>query len=408
MSWQRRPSGARRPRGEGALTIIGSWDFSQFAKLSAPFKARFPDIKLSYVRGGLYDRGVKTMVALKHGSYLADIIIGAGGDWVELPQHERARRPQRPADLQVPAAEMHDRKGSGSARVAYRCMAYNTKLVKKADLPQDLGRPGRHNRAGATASWACPTVPTCGFLMLWQGKGPQWTKDFMTKLFTQVKPQLRKEGANAMVALTVAGEFDAAVRSAEYRIQQYQDKGAPISFHCPAPVPMAVSLLVVLKGNPQRDASLIFTNWFLSKEGQIAQYRADNAISVRPDLSRHKELMPYPEEIEGKPLAVRDEEALITEYPKLIAAYDPLWKGAGGPVAGKLRTVSVRLTDVKRSGRVITFDLKGKKTEVGISGKRTRITVDGAKARRSALKAGMSCKVTYATGENAKSVACAK
>ena len=105
---------------------------------------------------------------------------------------------------------------------------------------------------------------------------------------------------------------------------------------------------------------------------------------------------------------MRDEEALITEYPKLIAAYDPLWKGAGGPIALKLRTVSVKLTGVKRSGRVITFDLKGKKTEVGISGKRTKITIDGAKARRSALKAGMSCKVTYAPGASAKAVACVK
>ncbi len=71
----------------------------------------------------------------------------------------------------------------------------------------------------------------------------------------------------------------------------------------------------------------------------------------------------------------------------------------------KVETV---LTDVQNGGREIHFkDEGGKATKAKISGSRTRIEVAGKESKRSALKAGMACTVTYkGAGTEASLVAC--
>ena len=396
---------------EGKLKITASWDAKQFRALSAPFTARYPEVKISYSRAGRYDRGVKTMIALKAGRFIADIIVSPGGDWVNFKAMDAI------ADLRVLPnfkrlpANMREPEGLWvGQKVAHRCMAYNTKLVKKSELPkrwEDLvTNPRWHG-----GKLGIPNRPNLWLSMLWLAKGPDWMRDYLDKLFNQVKPQLRKEGANAMIGLTVAGEFHVTVGTAAYRLKQYKDKGAPIAWHCPVPVPLAISIMMVLKNNPHLNSALIFTNWFISKEGQISQFAANNAIPVRADLASLRQFMPFPDEVMGKPMAIRDEGKLRTEYPKLLAIYDPLWQKAGGPVEkkGPGVTVAVKLTSIKRGGRIIGFTHKGKKETARISRRRTEVVLDGKSVSRKKLKVGMNCKVTYpGDGGRAKRVACKK
>jgi iron(III) transport system substrate-binding protein len=396
---------------EGGFKITGSWDPGQFRALTAPFRERYPNIKINYARGGLHDRGMKPLMALKAGRFLYDVIISPGGDWVRYKQINALEDLRVLPNYQRLAKIMREPEGNWVAqKVAHRCMSYNTKLVKKSEMPkrwEDLVNSPRW-RGGKLG---VPNRPSLWLSMLWLDKGPQWTTNFMEKMFKEVKPQLRKEGANAMIGLTVAGEFHATVGSAAYRLKQYRDKGAPIAFHCPVPVPLAISIMMVLKNNPHKYASLIFTNWFISKEGQISQYAANNAIPVRADLANRKEFIPYPEEVAGKPMAVRDEGKLVTEYPKLIAVYDRLWKSSGGPVekTGPAKKVTVKLTGVKRGGRIITFKLKGKDDNARISRRRTQVSLNGKSASRKKLKPGMTCEVTYpGKGGRASAVSCKK
>jgi ABC-type Fe3+ transport system substrate-binding protein len=128
-----------------------------------------------------------------------------------------------------------------------------------------------------------------------------------------------------MVALVIAGEFLAAVPSADYRTKQYVEKGAPVAWHCPEPVPLAISELSTIKGNPHPFASKLWVNWFLSKEGQIAQYYGDLAPPVHKDLQT-REFLPFPEEIVGKTIAFRDPIQLERDLPKVFDIWNPLWE----------------------------------------------------------------------------------
>ena len=71
------------------------------------------------------------------------------------------------------------------------------------------------------------------------------------------------------------------------------------------------------------------------------------------------------------------------------------------------QTQKVKVTAVKRKGRRVSFKLKGKKVTVKVSKSKTKITIGGAKAKRSAVKAGMSCKITHqGSRTRAKSIIC--
>ena len=135
----------------------------------------------------------------------------------------------------------------------------NTKRVNKADLPKTweelLTNPRWHN-----GTLGLSNSPASWLLSLWGVKGEKWAKDYMTRLFTKVRPQLRKEGQNASMGLVAIGEFDAVIPASTRRALEYQKRGAPVGFHCPTPVPAGVTQLVILRGNPYPNATRQFTH----------------------------------------------------------------------------------------------------------------------------------------------------
>jgi ABC-type Fe3+ transport system substrate-binding protein len=85
----------------------------------------------------------------------------------------------------------------------------------------------------------------------------------------------------------------------------------------------------MIKGNPHPYASKLWVNWFLSKEGQIAQYYADFATPVHKDLQT-PEFLPFPDEIRGRKIAFRDPIQLERDLPHVYAAWNPLWEQGTG------------------------------------------------------------------------------
>ncbi|MCZ6624551.1 MAG: extracellular solute-binding protein, partial [Deltaproteobacteria bacterium] len=184
---------------EGKLRILSTLDPRQAKAIFKPFNERYPYVSIEYSRASGPIRRIKTLTALKQGRLVTDILTGVGGSYFlfreangledlrDIPNWKN--NPEGTKDPDGFWVGMHLR---------YWCMGYNTELVKKEDLPkkwEDLvTNPRWRNKNLALGNraqlWA---------LMLWKAKGEEWTKNFLTKLFTEVKPQLRKEGMNAML-----------------------------------------------------------------------------------------------------------------------------------------------------------------------------------------------------------------
>ncbi|MGE5537793.1 MAG: ABC transporter substrate-binding protein [Gemmatimonas sp.] len=310
-------------KAEGQVRLTGSWDAEEFRALSAPFLARYPAIKVNYTRGSFNARALRPLIAFQEGRYIADIVTGIGGAMPRYIEADALDDLRLLPNANNVIAGMKSERGEWiGIRIRYWCMSYNTNKVKPEELPATwedlLTQPRWRNGHLALAN-----LPQLWVLPLWGEYGEQWTEHFLKTLFNDVKPQVRKEGANAVLNLVIAGEFDAAIPSADYRMARYVGRGAPVSWHCPTPLPSAISEMAILKGSPNIHAARLFANWLLSKEGQIAQFHADRATPIHKDLQT-RDFLIFPDEIAGKKIAFRD-PALEDDHDEVLKIWNPLW-----------------------------------------------------------------------------------
>ena len=321
-------------RKEGKLRIYHTVDPPQAEVMFRPFRERFPFISIEYSRASHEDRAIRTLVAFKNKRIVTDILTGLGGSFFLYKEVGALEDLRAIPNLKNNPEGTRDHDGLWvGMHLRYWCMAYNTRALKREDLPKkwdDL----LTNPKFRGGNLALGNRPQLWALSLWKANGEKWAKEFLTRLFTEVKPQLRREGMNANLELLAAGEFNLTIPAAEYRTYQKTLDGAPISYHCPEPVPAAVSEMGILKGAPNINAARVFVNWFLSMEGQIAQYVSDYAPPVHKNLQR-KELIPFADQIVGKKDAFRDPVIELEIQPKLLAVWDDLWLHSGGKARGR-------------------------------------------------------------------------
>jgi ABC-type Fe3+ transport system substrate-binding protein len=312
---------------EGLLNISGSFNEILFRKVLAPFKERFPKITVKYFSGDQNARNIKPLIAYRNGSVLVDIIEGLG---VNLSDYKTAGALQKIGDLpnvkNIPA-DIHDPDGYWVApRVRPWCLTYNTNTFTAADMPKtwdDL----LTNTKFYNKHLGIVNRPNNFMIMLWGAKGPEWSKNFMEKLFTVVKPQLRQEDSDSAVGFVSAGEMDVSLPLADYKTYEYFKKGAPISWHCPEPVPLSFSAMVIMNKSPHSNAAKLYINWFLSKEGQLASYYADGSTPIHKDL-QDTHFLPYPDQIVGKKMAPRYPSLLENDMEGVAKIWDANWKKA--------------------------------------------------------------------------------
>jgi iron(III) transport system substrate-binding protein len=311
-------------RKEGAVKVEGTWEPAQFAKMNAPFAERYPFLKVEYSPARAFEnRATRPLIAMQGGRYLVDIVTGFGG---ALPDYVAAKALEdlRPLPgFRNPLGKDPDGVWAGF-RVRYWCMAYNTKLVAKQDLParwEDLlGNPAWHDGNIGLAN-----RPELWLLMLWHAHGKEWTSNYIGRFFDEVRPQLRKEGLSALAALAAAGEFHAALPVSDLSTRAVERKGAPVAWHCPEPIPQSSTNIGILAGNPHANAARLWVNWLLSKEGQIAQFATSEAQPSHRDL-QIEAFMPYAREIAGRAIAV----GLDADIAAVTAAWNARW-GATEP-----------------------------------------------------------------------------
>ena len=318
---------------EKQVDIFGTWNEREFRTMTTAFRERYPNVNLRYNRTGTAGRGMKVLVALAEGRVIADVltsIADATSEFVAMKALADLR--ELPGFKNISSDYVAIDGTWASFKLSFRCMAYNTEKVKKEDLPatwDDLVKNPRWGRGNI----ALANLPDSWLLSLWGGKGEAWGADFTRALFA-LQPQRRKEGMTAVTALTVAGEFDANIPAPEWVTQQYVEKGAPISYHCPAPVPINVSQIAMMEKANNKNGARLFVNWMISREGQLVQYADTFSVPVHKDLQLPR-FLPFSDTIVGKPYFVRDDALLNGDMnTKMSELWESLWATpAGGKTA---------------------------------------------------------------------------
>lgn len=317
-----------KSRKEGKLRILTTPVSEREKEILLPFKERYPFLVVDLSGASQEERTIKSLVAFKSGRVVADVLTSIGGYFTSYRDANALEDLRGIPGFKNVSEAARDPSGLWVAvYTLYWCMAYNTQLVKKEDLPKRwedlLSHPGW--RGG---NLALGNRPQLWVPQIWKAKGETWTKDFLNRLFSEVKPQLRKEGMNALQELLAPGEFHAVVPAWGTRTQQKVLDGAPLGFVCPEPVPVSVNEGVILRGSPNPYSARIFLNWLLSKEGQIAQYASAYITPVHKDLMR-REFIPFSEQILGKQLSFKDPAVEVEIVPPVEDFWNKLWMGSG-------------------------------------------------------------------------------
>ena len=316
-----------KAKKEGKLRFMSTEEPEPSKLMLAPFKERYPFIQIETVQSTRPDR-IKVLVAYKEGRIVTDILDAISGiteGFIEANALEDIRNLPNIRNLPEEAKEP-----SGltiATESGFRCLGYNTRLVKKEQLAkkwEDL----LTNVEWRNGNVALGNRPELWAVNLWGTKGENWTKDFLTRLFKELKPQLRKEGMNALHQLLAAGEFHAFIPAGEDNTYELAQQGAPVSFACPEPVPRTVRHLSIIKGAPNLYAARLFVNWLLSKEGQIAKIAAKSALPIHKDLMR-PELIFWSDQVLGKMLSWPPRNPAEANA-KLGKFWNDLWLGRTG------------------------------------------------------------------------------
>ncbi|MDH3241996.1 MAG: hypothetical protein OEO83_15180 [Alphaproteobacteria bacterium] len=119
--------------------------------------------------------------------------------------------------------------------------------------------------------------------------------------------------------------------------------------------------------------------------------------------------------LESAPLTGQEVQSLVARImatkPDVVEASREATQKIGKMYIKKAKVQMVKhtgpVTQVRKGGRQVLITYKGKEVKASISGSRTTVTIDGKKAKRKAIKVGMTCTFTYpGSGSRAKNVDC--
>jgi ABC-type Fe3+ transport system substrate-binding protein len=274
---------------EGKLVFYSSMIVNQALRpITQAFMAKYPSVKVEFWRGS--GRGIvqKVLAELRAKSLQADVIESSGiagafmAAKVLAPFHTPESAPY-PADYRQPAGFYV------ASRISYFGTAYNTKLVKKIDLPKtyadllDSKWKGKIAwRAGSESG--APLFIGNIIQLMGKAKGEGYLKKLAKNKIVNYSGSAR-----ALVDRTGQGEYSMAINIFSHHPLISQKKGAPLDLATLDPIPSILSTIVIPKGVQRPHAAMLFTDFFLSKEGQTVLAKA-NYFPPHPDIQPSKML----------------------------------------------------------------------------------------------------------------------
>lgn len=264
---QRLAEGARR---EGFLNLYTSLTIDDMAVLNAAFEKKF-GVKVRMWRASS-DKIVQRAVAEAKAARFEVDVIESNAPSLEILHREgllQAVRSSHHADL-IPAAVPAHREWVG-ARLNVFVQAYNTRLVRKEELPasySDLLHPRWKGRLGIEASdedWFAGVVQSMG-----EEKGLKLFRDLVAANGLSVR-----RGHTLLTNLVAAGEVPLALTVYNFTAEQVKQKGAPLEWFVLPPAIARVNGVAVAKRAPHPHAALLYYEFMIGDEGQQILLKRD-------------------------------------------------------------------------------------------------------------------------------------
>ena len=221
-------------------------------------------MKVNLWRGASEQIFQRVQAEARAGRLTADVMETAG------PSMEAADRGRLLQDIVTPVTDelMPEAYVAGRpwivSRLSVFTIAYNTNLVRKADVPASydgLLDPKWKGKLGIEAddnNWLMTVTGALG-----AERAPKLLRDIVARNGISVR-----KGHSLMATLVVSGEVPVALTAYVDEVDALKKTGAPIDYAFAAPTVAMPTGVGVFKRAPHPHAAVLFADYLLSEEGQ--------------------------------------------------------------------------------------------------------------------------------------------
>lgn len=257
---QRLVDGAKK---EGPLAIYTSAQSDDMGALVAGFEKKY-GLKTTTWRAGSEKVLQRAVTEARGNRHTVDILETNGPELESMSREKILVAVKSPYLSQLIPQALRPHGEWVGTRLNVFVQAYNTKLVKKEELPktwEDLANPRWKGRLGIEAEdqdWLAGVIAEIG-----EAKGIKLFKDIVAANGISVR-----KGHTLLTQLVVSGEIPLALTVYNYKPEQLKGKGAPIDwFHIGTPIARANGVAMA-KAAPNPHSAVLFYDYELSEEGQ--------------------------------------------------------------------------------------------------------------------------------------------
>ena len=257
------PASIASAKKEGTLTLYTTIAEKDLATLTRPFEAKY-GVKVVVWRAGT-DKVLQRSIAEARAKRYDVDVIHFGSPEMEALSREKVLLPITSPihkDLQPGSVPAH--REWAATLLSVWVQAYNTKLLKKTDLPktyQDLLDPKWKGKLGIEtkdSDWFASVVDATGG----GEKGLRFFRDLVATNGISVR-----QGHTLLNNMVVSGEVPLALTVYNYMPEQAKKKGAPIDWFVLQPAIARSNAVGVARRAPHPNAAMLFYEYLLG-EGQ--------------------------------------------------------------------------------------------------------------------------------------------
>jgi iron(III) transport system substrate-binding protein len=305
---------AEGARKEGTLNIYTSMPVDDANALTSAFEKRY-GVKSKVWRAGsekVLQRGVLESRANRHE---ADIFETNGPEMEVLSREKILQECKSPFLKElIPQAVPIHREWIATRLNIFTC-AYNTKLIRKEDLPKsyaDLLDPKWKGKLAVEADdsdWLGATLAKMG-----EEKGIALFKEIVRKNSVSVR-----KGHTLLVNLVISGEVPLALTVYNYKVEQLKNDGAPIDWFALEPTVARPNCVGAARNAPHPHAAVLFQDFELT-EGQFILGKRD----FIPTSTK------VPSKLNKMPLVFAEPAMSVDHGKKWSQQYEEIFNRKGG------------------------------------------------------------------------------
>jgi iron(III) transport system substrate-binding protein len=271
---------------EGSFALYTSFAEKDLPTLTVAFEKKYA-VKVKVWRAGSEKVLQRTLAEAAAKRYEVDAIHSSALEMETLHREKILQPVVSPHSTELIAGALRPHGDWVATYLSVWVQAYNTRLVKKEDLPgtfQDLLDPRWKGRLGIEAN--VPEWYSTVVLHMGEEKGIQFFRDLVGRNGISVRT-----GHSLLNNMVVAGEVPLALTVYNFMAEAAKRKGAAIDWFLLEPAVARTSGIGIARRAPHPNAALLFYDFMLSNEAQellVAMEYAPTRAKVPSPLARRR------------------------------------------------------------------------------------------------------------------------